>query len=563
MTDSDAQASDLATSRISPPRRFSPIWVIPVLAAAIALYLGWSSLSQKGPLITISLRTAEGLEPGKTQIRYKAIVFGHVKTISLSPDGTHVVATAEMTKQAEPLLRLNTSFWVVQPRLSASSGISGLSTIVSGVYIELDPGKGGETMSDFVALDTPPVVLTGEAGTEFSLITEQIGSISAGSPIFYRGLQVGQVLGYHTSNLAEGVTVRAFVQAPYDDQVQTNTNFWNASGVSLTTGPQGFRFQLDSIQALLAGGIAFDTLSGTSVKKRAAPGTTFRLYRDQTSADEAKYTLRLKYLVYFDSSVGGLAPGSNVEWHGLKIGRVVDVRLQYDVAKNILRAPVLIEIEPQRAELVGVTGAIDPEVALKSAVSKGLRAQLKTSNYLTGQSVVALEMEPNAKKEELGKGDTYPVIPTDPNQFDSALRSVNDVLDRISKMPLDKLTIQATDTLKSFQDLAVAPELKQSMTSLASTLTAANELVTQTKTDLRPLLKNLGPALDTAQQTMKRINTGVGSFEQGYGNLSSFKREITRLISQLDDTMRSIRVVSDYLAQHPEALIRGKSTGTN
>ncbi len=571
MTDSDAPQNGAfehgdgpATPEIGKPRRRLPlIWLVPLAAIGIGLYLAWVTLSEKGPEITISFRTAEGLEPGKTQLRYKAIVFGTVKSVTLAPDGNHVIATAEMSKQAAPLMRRDSLFWVVRPRLSASSGVSGLSTLLSGVYIEFDPAKSGETTDSFTGLEVPPVIPTDAPGTEFALKAAKIGSVGVGSPIFYRGLEVGQVLGYDSSNASAGITIRAFVRDPYDREVLTSSNFWSASGVSLTTGPQGFRLQLDSLQALLAGGIAFDTPTGVPAGERAPPKTAFTLYSDQASADEARYTIRLRYLVYFDSSVGGLVPGSNVEWHGLKIGQVVDVNLQYDVTKNAPRAPVLIEIEPQRVQVVGATGPIDPETVLKSLVAKGLRAEIKTSNYLTGQSVVSLDIDPKAAPAQLGTGDAYPVIPTNPNQFDSALRSVNDILDRISKLPLDKLVLQANDTMKSFQDLAAGPEIKESLRSLAGALTSARELIDKAKTDLAPAMQRLQPVLDTAQQSMKRINSTLGSFDQGYGGSSSFKRDLTRLMSQVDDAVRSIRVLTDYMQQHPESLIRGKTGGGN
>ncbi|WP_273795085.1 MlaD family protein [Brucella intermedia] len=320
--------------------------------------------------------------------------------------------------------------------------------------------------------------------------------------------------------------------------------------------------QLDSIQALLAGGIAFDTLGSTTQEEQARAGATFPLFENQASADEARYNIRLKYLVYFDSSVGGLAPGSNVEWHGLKIGRVVDVKLQYDVTRNVLRAPVLIEIEPERAQLIGVSGSADPAGALKTAVSRGLRAQLKTSNYLTGQSVVALELDPNAKKENLGTGDLYPVIPTDPNEFDSTLRSVNGILDRISKLPFDAVIGQTEMTLKSLQELADAPEIKQSLNMLAATLKSTSDLINQSKADLEPALREVKPTLVSAEKAMKRIEKSLDSFEQGYGKSSSFKRDIARLFVQINDTMHSMQMIADYLEQHPESLIRGKPSGT-
>jgi len=552
-----------ATPRIQPPRRFrfSVIWLVPIVAAFIAVYLGWTTLSQKGPEITIYLRTAEAIEAGKTQIKYKAITFGTVKSIGLAPDGTHVRVTADMTKEAEPLMLEGTKFWVVRPRLSASSGISGLSTIVSGVYIEFDPSRTGKPADSFTGLEVPPVIQADTPGTEFALDTRQLGSIDIGSPIFYRGVQVGQILGYDSSDLAAGIKIRAFVRDPYDKEVRANTNFWSASGVSLTTGAQGFKLQLESLQAIFAGGVAFDIPNGEKPGPQAAAGTRYKLYADQASADEDRYTIRLRYLVFFDSSVGGLAPGSNVEWHGLKIGQVVDVGLQFDVAKNTARAPVVIELEPQRFQIVGVTSMPNSGDVLKQLVARGLRAQIKTSKFLTGQSVVSLDVDPRAAPAELGTGEAYPVIPTSPNQLDSAMRSVNDILDRVSKLPLDKLVGQANDTLKSFQDLAGGPEIKQSLQSLSGALTSAQELLAQAKTDLGPALQKLPPVLDSAQLSMRRINSTLGSFDQGYGGTSSFRRDLTRLMAQIDEAVRSIRVLSDYMAQHPESVIRGKPQG--
>jgi paraquat-inducible protein B len=545
------------TPTIERKRRLSPVWVIPFIAGIIALYLAWITLSQKGPTITITFRTADGLEAGKTLIKHKAVVFGTVKSISLSEDLSHVEVTAEMTKEAARLLREGTHFWVVRPRISATSGLTGLSTIVSGVFIDFDPGPGKNEV-EFTGFEEPPVIRADVPGKEFQLKADEIGSIGPGSPIFFRDVEVGQIMGFDSSNLAAGVTIRAFVRAPFDAQVFAGTRFWNASGISISTGPQGFKLQLESLQAVLAGGVAFDTPDSAHVGRPAKTGTAFALYKDRSSVEEAQYTIRLPYLVYFDGSVGGLAPGASVEWHGMKVGQVSDVHLEYDVAKNALRAPVAIELEPERIQLVGIDKNFGTGNLMGALVRHGLRAQVKTGNLITGQAIVALEIDPKAPPAELGTGDRYPVIPSIPSQFDSVLNSVNGILDRFSKLPLDKLVDQADGTLKSFQTIAAAPELKDSLRSLSGALTSAQALLEQANTSLSPAMEKISPFITAAEQAIKRITGTVGSINQGYGDNSSFKRDLTRLMAEIQDATRSIRVLSDYLEQHPEALIRGK-----
>ncbi|MGL4959833.1 MAG: intermembrane transport protein PqiB [Inquilinus sp.] len=542
--------------RIDRRRRLPAIWLVPIVAALIGVYLAWVTFSEKGPTITVIFQTADGLEAGKTLIKHKEVVFGTVKSIALSDDLSHVEVTAEMTKEAAPHLRAGTRFWVVRPRLSAG-GVSGLSTIVSGAYIELDPGS-GDTERHFTGLEDPPVVRADVPGTEFLLTADRIGSVGPGSPIYFRDVQVGEVMGFDSSNLGAGATIHAFIRAPYDRQVYPGTRFWNAAGISLTTGPQGFKLQFESLAAVLAGGVAFDTPATARTGDPAEAGTAFPLYKDQQSVEEAQYTVRLPYLVYFDGSVGGLTPGAAVEWRGLKIGQVTDIRLQYDIAAGMARIPVTIEIEPQRFEVFGGNPDDSSGDQIAALVRRGLRAQLKTANLITGQTVVTLDMIPDAAPAELGTGDRYPVIPSVPAPLDSAMRSINGILDKVSALPLDKLVNQASDTLKSFETLAASPDITDSLRALAGTLASAQMLLHQANTDLGPAMEKLPPLLASAQQAARRLSGTLGSIDQGYGADSGFKRDLTRLMGQTEDTLRSVRVLTDYLEQHPEALIRGK-----
>ncbi len=554
----DTAAPAAPAPRIDRKRRLPAIWLIPIVAALVGVYLAWVTLSEKGPTITISFQTADGLEAGKTLIKHKEVVFGTVRSLALSEDLSHVELTAEMTKEAAPHLRQGTRFWVVRPRLSTSGGLSGLSTIVSGAYIELDPGQ-GDSAHSFTGLEEPPVVRAGVVGTAFILKADRIGSIGPGSPIFFRDLQVGQVMGFDSADLETGVTIHAFVRAPYDRYVHAGTRFWNASGISVGVGAQGFKIQLESLAAVLAGGIAFDTPPTARIGQPSKTGSVFSLYEDATSSEESAYTIRLPYLVYFDGSVRGLEPGSAVEWRGIKVGRVLDLQLEYDAAADKLRIPVVIEIEPQRVALVGEKQGFGTGEYMPELVRRGLRAQLKTANLLTGQLMVSLDFMPDAPSATMGTGERYPVIPSVPGDLAAAMRSVNGILEKISALPLDKMVQQADATLKSFETLAASPEITASLQSLAGTLVATRDLVSQANADLGPVMSKLPPLLATAQQAVQRLSGTLLSVNSGYGNDSTFKRDLVRLMSQVDDTLRSVRVLTDYLEQHPEALIRGKT----
>jgi paraquat-inducible protein B len=544
--------------RVDRKRRLPAIWLIPIVAALAALYLGWITLSEKGPTITISFQTADGLEAGKTLIKHKEVVFGTVRSLALSEDLSHVEVTAEMTKEAAAHLRQTTRFWVVRPRLSASGGLSGLGTIVSGAFIELDPGQGDSARS-FTGLEDPPVVRAGVAGTAFILKADRIGSVGPGSPIYFRDLQVGEVMGFDSANLETGVTIHAFVRAPYDGYVHDGTRFWNASGISIGTGPEGFKIQLESLAAVLAGGIAFDTPATARIGEPSKAGAVFTLFKDATSSQESDYTIRLPYLVYFDGSVDGLAPNAPVEWRGIKVGRVLDLKLEYDAAADKLRIPVVIEIEPQRVALVGEKQGFGTGEYMPELVRRGLRAQLKTASLLTGQLMVSLDFMPDAPPATMGTGERYPVIPSVPGDLAAAMRSVNGILEKISALPLDKVVQQADATLKSFETLTSSPEITESLRSLAGTLAATQQLVSQANTNLGPAMAKLPPLLVTAQQAVQRLSGTLLSVNNGYGNDSTFKRDLVRLLGQVEDTLRSVRVLTDYLEQHPEALIRGKT----
>src|SRR6266436_8650786 len=402
----------LARASTRRSRRVSIIWIIPLVAVAIGAWLAWDTLSKEGPTIEISFDNGEGLQAGQSQLKYKEIVFGTVKSLELAPDQTHVVITVATTAEAKPLLTDGTVFWVVKPRLFAGN-ISGLETVLSGSYIGMLPGAtSGKKQHVFVGQEDPPILQANVPGRIFLLKSTRIGSISVGSPVFFRDLSVGQVLGWDIADMAEYVTIRAFVRAPYDSYVHDETRFWNASGLSVKLAGAGVEVQMESLKALLLGGIAFETPPAEIHAAITAENHVFPLFADRDAANNASYTREIAVISYFPGSVKGLAPGSEVTMHGLKVGEVTDVRLQYDRAKDIIVAPVRYEIEPERIIGVGQRIYKNDQESVEAVLSKGLRASLASASLITGQQVVALDFVPDAPPAEVTmEGEDF-VLPT-------------------------------------------------------------------------------------------------------------------------------------------------------
>ena len=275
------------------------MWLIPLLAVAIGGWLAWDTLSRKGPTITITFESAEGLQAGQSQLKFKEIVLGTVKSLDLTPDETHVSVVVETTRQAERLLTDTTIFWVVKPRLFAGN-LEGLSTLTSGSYIGMLPSQPpGKQRREFVGREDPPVLEANVPGHTFQLTASQIGSISVGSPIFFHDLDVGTILGWEIGDMVESVTIHAFVRAPYDSYVHDGTRFWNASGFSVKLGATGVDVQLESLRALLLGGVAFETPMAAARTAASADNHIFPLFANQEAAKAASYSRTIPVMAYF------------------------------------------------------------------------------------------------------------------------------------------------------------------------------------------------------------------------------------------------------------------------
>ena len=514
--------------------RLQLVWLVPIVAVLIGGWLAVKAVIEQGPTITISFKTGEGLEAGKTKIKFKNVDIGVVKSVVLSADHKRVLATADITKDATSLLVENTRFWVVRPRISGGT-VSGLNTLLSGSFIGTDVGDSKAVRHDFTGLETPPVFTSDEPGRTFVLKGADMGSIDVGTPVFFRRLQVGQIVSYTLDSDGRGVTVRAFVNAPYDRFVNADSRFWHASGIDVALDPAGVRVQTQSLVSIMIGGIAFET-PGEPLEQAAAPtDTTFMLYHDRTEAMKRHDTIVEKYLVDFTDSVRGLAVGAPVDFRGVTVGEVTGIYTRFDRETRKFSIPVEINLYPERFTSRYRTGtkggrlSQHPEQLANTLVQHGLRAQLRTGNLLTGQLYVALDFFPDAQKAAINWAANPPEIPAIPGTLQSLQDSVTRVMAKLNGVPLDAIGKNAQQTLAS-----------------------ANLLLKQLDSDVMPQARD---TLASAHSALDSANSALQPGSELQQNNGDAMREIAR-------TAEAFRTLADYLERHPEALVRGKTEGT-
>ncbi|MBU1002473.1 MAG: MCE family protein [Proteobacteria bacterium] len=521
--------ADLPEPAIRKRKRFSIVWIIPLVAAIAASWMAYKTFETQGPLVTICMETAEGLVPGKTKIKFKDVDVGQVETIEFSKDLQHVEVTARMIKGMERYLRSETLFWVVRARVTPSA-ITGLSTLFSGAYISVLPTKEGKLMSEFTALTEPPVITDESQGRYFLLRTNNLGSLDVGLPVYFHKVKVGQVVSFHLGE-DDKVEVKVFVQAPFHERVHLNTRFWNASGLDVTLDAQGVRVQTESIITILLGGIAFDTLDTGEPMEQAASNAVFALYPSKAQSFEASYDYRERYLLHFNESVRGLYVGAPVEFRGMSIGRVVDIKLQMNPKKKTASIPVIVEIEPERFEILGKNG--DREKVVSCLVAMGMRAQLKNGNLITGKTFVDLNLYPSIPGTSLTMGGKYPELPSVPSPLEGLLASTQRIMNKLEQLPMGALTT----------------ELRTTLTDIRGTLGQMRGLMG--RVDELELLPKAGQALEQATSALKEVELTMAPD-------SPVKNDLAKLLQDVSDTARSLRNLADYLERQPDALIFGK-----
>jgi len=535
-----ADAGGLPPPRVARRRDWMPslIWLIPVVAALVGIFLVARILIDRGPEIVLTFKTAEGLEAGKTAVKYKDVQIGVVQSLRLAHDRSHVRVTLQLNKDANAFTAQDTRYWVVRPRLD-TSGISGLSTLLSGAYIGADAGTSEESAKEFTGLEVPPIVTRDASGKQFLLRAPDIGSLDVGSPVYFRRIKVGQVAAYELNEDGRGVTLRVFVNAPYDKFVGGNSRFWQASGLDMRLNASGITLRTQSLATILLGGIAFGAPENENGPV-AGENTAFALAEDEGAAMKPPDGPAAPMLLYFNQSLRGLSPGAPVDFRGVVIGEVKSIGIQFDREAREFRMPVMVTLYPDRLN-VRTNGAPEESLytqhqRLRFLIEKGLRAQMRTGNLLTGQNYIAIDFFPKAPKVSVDLSKNPVEMPTVPNSLDELQSQVQEIATKLNKVPFEQ----------------IGTDVRTALATLNKTLVSAEQLT-------RTLNNDVSPEITAA---MKDARKTINSAERTLAQDSPLQQDMRQTLQELTRAAGSVRVLTDYLERHPESLLRGKPEDT-
>ncbi len=515
-------------AEISQGRKLSGIWIIPLLALVLGIYMVIHNYMTEGPSIDIAFKTADGLAAGKTKIKYRNVDMGLVEEVRLNESLDGVIAKVKMERQALPMLREDTRFWVVTARVGLGN-ISGLDTLLSGAYIQLAPGEGVKGKRDFVALEQPPLTPSGAPGLRVHLTSAKAASVSAGDAVLFNGYKVGRVESMTFEPGDRRAHYALFIDAPYHDLVDSQTRFWNVSGISLSAGADGFKLDTGSMDTVLLGGVGFGNPPGVGKGKPVENNTEFDLYPSYEDILKNPFRYGTHYVVSFAQSIKGLSIGAPVEYRGLTLGRVERIMLKESLEYNVEQElegkgtaiPVLIYLEPGRLELPDIPTSVDNmRESIEIGVTNGMRASLETGSLLTGAKYVNIDYFPNAEEASMGDFLDYTTLPTIETGLGQIEQKLTAVLDKINALPLEDTVASANTTIMTLNStLASLHTLleKQSVQQLP-------EQLDKTLQELRNTLQGLSPdseAYQSLNSSLLRLNRTMGNMESLTRTLSA------------------------------------------
>ncbi len=544
MTTTDMDAAEPQVKRRRGP---SLIWLVPLVAALLGAWMAYKTISERGPTVRISFVDGSGLEAGKTKVRYKAVEIGTVQTVHLGEGLTHVEVSAELSPEMADHLGADAKFWVVRPRVGFG-GVSGLETLLSGAYVAFEPGRDKASKRDFVGLEEPPPIGADIPGRRFTLHAEALDGLAVGTQLQYRGIAAGEVSRIRLDERTRGVLIEVFVRAPFDALVRPDSHFWRSHALDASVGPGGVDVKVGSLPELLAGGIVFDS---PERGEPAAEGHGFPLFASADAVKESAFTFGVPVEAWFEDSVRGLTLGAPVEFRGLQVGRVIDIRLVVDEARarqGKIPIAVRFEINPTR---VNPRAPRDPAVAranLAELIGKGMSARLATGSLLTGALFVDLEFPPDAPKApaEYLTGETLrmPALPALSSELQGAL---SELAGKLRRLPLDAIAEQLLGAAKGANRIANAPELASALRGLDATLKQTARLSGEADQQLA----RLGPNVD---RTLVAVRTALQTLDPD----SPLVGDLGATLEELAAAARTIRDLTDYLSRNPEALLYGK-----
>ena len=529
-------------ANINKQNSISAIWIVPIVALVIALWMLFQFINNKGPEITIIMPTAEGINIGKTEIKSLNVKVGMVTDITLSENYDHIKIKAQMNKDTERMLNDKTQFWVVKPRVG-SAGISGLETILSGAYIQIQPGESTTKKLDFTALELPPITPLSSKGVRVLLSHDKAGKLNIGDPVSYQGFTVGRVEKTSFDLAEKKALYQLFIFEPYDGLLLSGSQFWLTSGIDVKLNADGFNVQVDSLQSLLSGGVTFGIPAGEDVGQPFDDELVkLPLFDNYEQVKEGLYKQYVKFIMEFDESIRGLTAGAPVEYRGIRIGTVLEA--PYDVAFSENNASsnkiqILVKLELGRLFDKGSNISLNTfQQAFEQHFKNGLKGKLETGNLLTGALFVDTEFdapEPNFKMTEVGK---YNVFPTKKGEFAMVQQQLSSLFNKVNDLPLNDAVESMARSMNS---------LDKALVSANTTIKNLNGLVSEEAT------QNLPADIQTSLKQLQKTLDGFSPNSVMYNDLEQTMKKFEQVMSELQPVLKQIN-------DKPNSLIFGTDT---
>lgn len=534
--------ADLQTATIDQERGpwLSAVWIIPLIAVLIGGWLFYQNVLSRGPLVTLVLPTAEGLQAGQTTVKIRNVEVGKVEDVRLTEDYSGTIAEIRMDRDATGLLVEDTRFWVVKPRIGRR-GISGLNTILSGAYVQMQPGESDEPRYRFKALEQPPVMDSGAAGLSLRLTGREQAALSVGDPVLYQGREAGRVETAEFDADTRQMRYQIFIDQPYDTLIRRNTQFWNQSGVDVELSSEGVQVNLGSLEAMLAGGVTFGLPDDVPPGGAVSNGDRFDLFASREDAQQDRFDQRIEYIVLVRDSVRGLNPGAQLAFRGIRVGTVTDVPFFTDAVREQdfedFRIPVRVLFEPQRLGPAWGDRSLDEwRERLEELFERGLRASVRPGNLLTGAMYMDLQIVEEPEPRGMETVGNYPVFPSTVGGFTGIEQKISTLLDKLNNLDIAPTLNRLGDTLASSD---------RTFEEMAATLDTLNQVL---KSDeARSLPAELEKTLREIQRTLSAYREGQPVYDQ-----------LDRALQQLTRVLDDLGPLADTLRERPNALLFGR-----
>ncbi|MCF2856064.1 intermembrane transport protein PqiB [Pseudoalteromonas sp. SMS1] len=530
--------------------KFSVIWIVPIIAIIITGWMLYQHQANKGHLIFLKMENADGIVAGKTEVKVRSVQVGIVESLRLQLEQNAVIATVRINKHYDSLLTEDAKFWTVKPRVD-ETGISGLNTLLSGVYIELLPGESKNFASLFTMQNQPALISPDVQGLRYNLTAANAEVLDVGTGIFFRNYKIGQVETANFNEKTLEMDYGIFINSPYDELISKNVIFWVNSGIEVDLSTEGIRVSTGSLSKLIKGGISVDYPPGTEADTLAPQNNQYKLHKNFAVALERRFDLFDLYLIEFEQSIKGLRPGAPVEYRGMRIGTVEQVPAQLVrdgqplyFQQNNTSIPVLIKVEYGRIYDVDEQAKEYWQGNIEKWINNGLRASLKSGNLLTGAVYIELDFYNSAKPESIAKHSVYPILPSVPSGFTALSEQVMALLNKLNKLPLNDTLGEAQDTLVAYKQLGLETEklIKELNNKKVS------EKVDKNLTQLQGTLVQLTASLKQFEKTLSTYQQGSGVMEQ-----------LTDTLSELESLSNTLKPVTKSLNEQPSMLIFDKN----